>query len=62
MSDRPTTPLLDQVHTPDDMKRMSDGQLAQLARELRQETISAVSETGGHLGAGLGVGGAACGV
>lgn len=55
MSDRPTTPLLDQVHTPDDMKRMSDGQLAQLARELRQETISAVSETGGHLGAGLGV-------
>ncbi|MDG2340847.1 MAG: 1-deoxy-D-xylulose-5-phosphate synthase [Paracoccaceae bacterium] len=55
MSERPTTPLLDQVHSPDDMKRLSDVQLAQLAHELRQETISAVSETGGHLGAGLGV-------
>ena len=55
MTERPTTPLLDQVQSPDDMKRMSDGQLTQLAHELRQETISAVSETGGHLGAGLGV-------
>jgi 1-deoxy-D-xylulose-5-phosphate synthase len=55
MSERPTTPLLDQVHTPDDLKRLSDGQLVQLAHELRQETVSAVSETGGHLGAGLGV-------
>jgi len=55
MSERPTTPLLDQVHSPDDMKRLSDVQLAQLAHELRQETISAASETGGHLGAGLGV-------
>lgn len=55
MSERPTTPLLDQVHTPDDLKRLSDGQLVQLADELRQETVSAVSETGGHLGAGLGV-------
>ena len=55
MSDRPNTPLLDQVKTPADMKRFSDAQLVQLADELRQETISAVSETGGHLGAGLGV-------
>ncbi|QEW27000.1 1-deoxy-D-xylulose-5-phosphate synthase [Roseovarius indicus] len=55
VSDRPNTPLLDQVTTPADMKRFSDAQLVQLAHELRQETISAVSETGGHLGAGLGV-------
>ena len=55
MSDRPVTPLLDTVHVPADMKRLSDGQLRQLADELRAETISAVSETGGHLGAGLGV-------
>ncbi|MGD9861908.1 MAG: 1-deoxy-D-xylulose-5-phosphate synthase [Pseudodonghicola sp.] len=55
MSDRPNTPLLDQIHSPADMKRLSDSQLIQLAGELRAETISAVSETGGHLGAGLGV-------
>ena len=55
MSDRPVTPLLDTVHVPADMKRLSDAQLRQLADELRAETISAVSETGGHLGAGLGV-------
>ncbi len=55
MSERPDTPLLDQVKTPDDLKRLSDAQLTQVAHELRQETISAVSETGGHLGAGLGV-------
>ena len=55
MSDRPSTPLLDTVHVPADMKRLSDKQLHQLAHELRAETISAVSETGGHLGAGLGV-------
>ena len=55
MSDRPDTPLLDQVHVPADMKRLSDAQLSKLADELRAETISAVSETGGHLGAGLGV-------
>ncbi len=55
MTDRPHTPLLDQVTRPADLKRLSDGQLKQLARELRDETISAVSETGGHLGAGLGV-------
>jgi len=55
MSDRPDTPLLDMVHTPADLKGLSDAQLSQLARELRAETISAVSVTGGHLGAGLGV-------
>jgi len=55
MADRPVTPLLDQVHVPADMKGMSDAELRQLANEVRQETISAVSVTGGHLGAGLGV-------
>ncbi|PWE29342.1 1-deoxy-D-xylulose-5-phosphate synthase [Maritimibacter sp. 55A14] len=52
---RPATPLLDTIASPADMKRLSDAQLHQLADELRVETISAVSETGGHLGAGLGV-------
>jgi 1-deoxy-D-xylulose-5-phosphate synthase len=52
---RPKTPLLDSVKVPADLKRLSDGDLARLADELRAETISAVSETGGHLGAGLGV-------
>ena len=55
MSHRPNTPLLDRVKLPEDLKRFSDAELTQLAQELRQETISAVSETGGHLGAGLGV-------
>ncbi len=55
MSHRPETPLLDRVHTPADLKMLSDRELRQLADELRSETISAVSETGGHLGAGLGV-------
>ncbi len=49
------TPLLDQVKTPSDLRRLEAGQLRQLADELRQETINAVSVTGGHLGAGLGV-------
>jgi 1-deoxy-D-xylulose-5-phosphate synthase len=53
--DRPKTPLLDVVHLPSDVKRLTDPQLRQLADELRAETISAVSVTGGHLGAGLGV-------
>lgn len=52
---RPKTPLLDRVNTPADLKQFSDAQLCQVADELRAETISAVSETGGHLGAGLGV-------
>jgi 1-deoxy-D-xylulose-5-phosphate synthase len=56
MMSQPTeTPLLDKVRLPADLKRLSDAQLRQLADELRRETISAVSETGGHLGAGLGV-------
>ena len=55
MSDRPQTPVLDRVKLPADMKALSDRELRQLADELRAETISAVSETGGHLGAGLGV-------
>ncbi|MGG7645076.1 1-deoxy-D-xylulose-5-phosphate synthase [Rhodovulum sp. YNF3179] len=52
---RPDTPLLDTISSPADMKRLGDGELRRLADELRAETISAVSETGGHLGAGLGV-------
>jgi 1-deoxy-D-xylulose-5-phosphate synthase len=47
--------LLDQVLTPADLRKLEPGQLPQLAAELRQETIDAVSVTGGHLGAGLGV-------
>jgi 1-deoxy-D-xylulose-5-phosphate synthase len=48
-------PLLDRVKTPEDLRRISEAELPQLAAELRQETIDAVSITGGHLGAGLGV-------
>ena len=55
MTDRPKTPMLDRVRIPADMKALSDRELRQLADELRAETISAVSVTGGHLGAGLGV-------
>ena len=47
--------MLDRVHTPADMKSLTDRDLRQLADELRAEVISAVSVTGGHLGAGLGV-------
>ena len=54
-TDSPNTPLLDTIHRPADMKGLSDAQLTQLAHELRSETVSAVSVTGGHLGAGLGV-------
>ena len=49
------TPLLDRIKVPDDLRQLEDDQLPQLADELRHETISAVSVTGGHLGAGLGV-------
>jgi 1-deoxy-D-xylulose-5-phosphate synthase len=49
------TPLLDQIKTPEDLRRLEPTQLRQLADELRQETIDAVAVTGGHLGAGLGV-------
>ncbi len=55
MTASPDTPLLDRVTGPADLKRMSDSDLEQLAHELRAETIAAVSQTGGHLGAGLGV-------
>ncbi|HVX36037.1 MAG TPA: 1-deoxy-D-xylulose-5-phosphate synthase [Hyphomicrobium sp.] len=49
------TPLLDLVDTPDDLRKLAESDLPQLAAELRTETIDAVSVTGGHLGAGLGV-------
>ncbi len=49
------TPLLDQVKLPADLRRLPEKDLAQVAAELRQETIDVVSVTGGHLGAGLGV-------
>ena len=52
---RPATPLLDRVAGPADIRGLSDAKLRQLADELRAETIHAVSRTGGHLGAGLGV-------
>ena len=55
MTGQTLTPLLDTVDTPADIRRLKPDQLRQLADELRQETISAVSVTGGHLGAGLGV-------
>ena len=49
------TPLLDKVKVPADLRKLAPSQLKQLAGELRQETVDAVSVTGGHLGAGLGV-------
>ncbi|MDF2118069.1 1-deoxy-D-xylulose-5-phosphate synthase [Roseiarcaceae bacterium H3SJ34-1] len=49
------TPILDQIPTPDELRKLPESDLAQVANELRQETIDAVSVTGGHLGAGLGV-------
>src|SRR5215217_4136165 len=55
MTDRPETPLLDTIQLPADIRALGKDQLPQLADELRQEVISAVSVTGGHLGAGLGV-------
>jgi len=55
MSQVSKTPLLDRVNTPEDLRRLPEKDLRQLVDELRQETIDAVSVTGGHLGAGLGV-------
>ena len=55
MTYSPDTPLLDTVKVPSDLRNLAASQLRQLADELRAETISAVSVTGGHLGAGLGV-------
>lgn len=50
-----TTPILDTISSPSDMKRLDIKQLKQLSHELRWETINAVSKTGGHLGSSLGV-------
>lgn len=52
---RPSTPLLDKAPTPDRLRALPEQDLPQLAEELRTELIDAVSTTGGHLGAGLGV-------
>ena len=49
------TPLLDRIKTPAHLRQLDPSQLRQVADELRQETVDAVSVTGGHLGAGLGV-------
>ncbi|WP_245414867.1 1-deoxy-D-xylulose-5-phosphate synthase [Aureimonas flava] len=55
MSQRPSTPLLDRIASPADLRRLPEASLRQVADELRQDLIDAVSRTGGHLGAGLGV-------
>lgn len=55
VNQRPASPILDRVRTPEDLRKLPDSDLRQVADELRQETINAVSVTGGHLGAGLGV-------
>lgn len=55
MPNRPATPLLDHVQVPADLRGLRDSELRQVADELRAETVSAVSVTSGHLGAGLGV-------
>lgn len=55
MSEKPLTPLLDKTQSPDDLKALSREELRTVADELRAEVIDAVSVTGGHLGAGLGV-------
>ena len=55
MSERPETPLLDTIATPQELRRLDKSQLRQLCDELRAEMIDAVGTTGGHLGSGLGV-------
>lgn len=55
MTDRPSTPTLDRVNVPSDLNGFSDMELRMVADELRSEVVSAVSETGGHLGSSLGV-------
>ena len=55
MTENGSTPLLDLVGTPEELRKLQPGQLPQLANELRWEMISAVGQTGGHLGSGLGV-------
>ena len=49
------TPLLDTIRAPADLRGLNDSELSRLAEELRSDTISIVSETGGHLGSSLGV-------
>jgi 1-deoxy-D-xylulose-5-phosphate synthase len=51
----PLTPALDKIKSPKDLKGLNIGELREVADDLRLETIDAVSVTGGHLGAGLGV-------
>jgi 1-deoxy-D-xylulose-5-phosphate synthase len=55
MTSGPATPLLDTIQFPADIRKLEQGQLRQLADELRAEMIDAVGSTGGHLGSGLGV-------
>ncbi len=55
MTSKPDTPLLDRINSPEDLRRIDESELQQVADELRAEMIDAVSVTGGHLGAGLGV-------
>ncbi|MEO0932054.1 MAG: 1-deoxy-D-xylulose-5-phosphate synthase N-terminal domain-containing protein, partial [Pseudomonadota bacterium] len=55
MTDQPHTPFLDAVAGPADVRRLNDTALANLADDVRAEVISAVSQTGGHLGSSLGV-------
>jgi 1-deoxy-D-xylulose-5-phosphate synthase len=55
MTAQPSTPLLDTVNIPEDLRKLDRAQLPQLADELRSELIAAVGQTGGHLGSGLGV-------
>jgi 1-deoxy-D-xylulose-5-phosphate synthase len=55
VSDHPETPYLDRIKSPADLRGLSDADLTRVARDLRAETVAAVSRTGGHLGAGLGV-------
>jgi len=55
LSTKPQTPLLDRIHETADLRALPENELRQVADELRAETIDAVSVTGGHLGAGLGV-------
>ena len=54
-SDRPSTPLLDQIDSPRDLKKLEISQLSELADQLRLYLLYAVGQTGGHFGAGLGV-------
>ncbi|MCZ6885535.1 MAG: 1-deoxy-D-xylulose-5-phosphate synthase, partial [Alphaproteobacteria bacterium] len=55
MTETNETPLLDRVNSPGDLRKLEEKDLPRFAEELRAETIAAVSFTGGHLGAGLGV-------